>query len=350
MRQGNGSAGSPARELSLRLAERVEDVCRYYLSNGVRSGGYWIVGDTGNAKGRSLFVRLTGPTNGKGARGKWQDAATGEHGDLLDLIAARESHRTLAETLDEARRFLGEPRSIRQDGYARVRPSMPSRDTTEIARRIWTEGRPITGTLAETYLGLRHLAPPFPRDLRFHPALNYRDDRNRRVSVHPALLAAVRDAKGGVRGIQRTWLALNGEKAVLDDPRRSLGRLNGHGVWLRPGDAEAGSPALLIGEGVETVLSLAELFPRYVLVAALSAAHLAAFDLPAWVRQLLIARDNDPAGNRAARRLARRAEQAGLAVTILRPVLKDFNADRRLLGPGALISTLRRQIPLSLTA
>ena len=32
-----------------------------------------------------MFVRLTGPA-GKGAAGKWTDAATGEHGDLLDLI------------------------------------------------------------------------------------------------------------------------------------------------------------------------------------------------------------------------------------------------------------------------
>ena len=65
--------GSPARDLSAQLADRVEAVCRHYLSNGRRSGGYWIVGDTRNAKGRSLFVRLTGPTQGKGARGKWQD-------------------------------------------------------------------------------------------------------------------------------------------------------------------------------------------------------------------------------------------------------------------------------------
>ena len=66
-------AGSPARDLSVQLADRVEAVCRHYLSNGRRSGGYWIVGDTGNAKGRSLFVRLAGPTQGQGARGKWQD-------------------------------------------------------------------------------------------------------------------------------------------------------------------------------------------------------------------------------------------------------------------------------------
>jgi len=33
-----------------------------------------------------MFVRLIGPESGKGAAGKWTDAATGEHGDLLDVI------------------------------------------------------------------------------------------------------------------------------------------------------------------------------------------------------------------------------------------------------------------------
>jgi hypothetical protein len=45
------------------------------------------VGDAHNAPGRSLYVRLIGPTSGDRARGKWTDAATFEHGDLLDLIA-----------------------------------------------------------------------------------------------------------------------------------------------------------------------------------------------------------------------------------------------------------------------
>ena len=34
--------------------------------------------------GRSLFVRLQ--DSPKGPAGKWTDAATGEHGDLLDII------------------------------------------------------------------------------------------------------------------------------------------------------------------------------------------------------------------------------------------------------------------------
>ena len=83
---------SPAADLSQKLSREAEAVCRQYLSNGRKHGNYWIVGDVDNTPGRSLYVRLTGPTRGKGAAGKWTDAATGEHGDLLDLIAAMVHH------------------------------------------------------------------------------------------------------------------------------------------------------------------------------------------------------------------------------------------------------------------
>ena len=129
-----------ASELANRLARDAKAVCRHYLSAGRRAGNYWIVGDTGNTKGSSLFVRLTGPAHGQGARGKWQDAATGEHGDLLDLLAAREGLRGLAETLAEARRFLGNPDEAAKDGYARGTLVVARTDTSVIARRIWAEG------------------------------------------------------------------------------------------------------------------------------------------------------------------------------------------------------------------
>ena len=75
-----------ASDLAQRLGHNAEAVCREYLSNGRREGRYWLVGDVANTRGRSLFVRLSGPDHGKGAAGKWTDAATGEHGDLLDVI------------------------------------------------------------------------------------------------------------------------------------------------------------------------------------------------------------------------------------------------------------------------
>ena len=73
-----------ASELARRLAREAEAVCRHYLSNGKRAGRYWVVGDVHNTPGRSLFVRLQ--ESPKGPAGKWTDAATGEHGDLLDII------------------------------------------------------------------------------------------------------------------------------------------------------------------------------------------------------------------------------------------------------------------------
>ncbi|TAJ90273.1 MAG: hypothetical protein EPO41_18010 [Reyranella sp.] len=64
---------SRAADLARRLARNAEAVCRHYLSNGHREGRYWLVGDVANTRGRSLFVRLSGPDHGKGAAGKWTD-------------------------------------------------------------------------------------------------------------------------------------------------------------------------------------------------------------------------------------------------------------------------------------
>ena len=55
------------------LARAAEAVCCRYLSNGVRKGRYWIVGDINNTPGRSLYVRLRGDDTGKGAAGKWAE-------------------------------------------------------------------------------------------------------------------------------------------------------------------------------------------------------------------------------------------------------------------------------------
>jgi hypothetical protein len=48
--------------LAARLAENAEAVCKEYLSQGRRSGRYWLAGH--NNPGRSLFVRLLGETRG----------------------------------------------------------------------------------------------------------------------------------------------------------------------------------------------------------------------------------------------------------------------------------------------
>jgi len=111
-------------ELARRLAREAEAVCRHYLSNGKRQGRYWLVGDVHNTPGRSLFVRLQ--ESPKGPPGKWTDAATGEHGDLLDIIRESLGLRDFREAAQEAERFLKLPRIEPELVSKADRPAVPA--------------------------------------------------------------------------------------------------------------------------------------------------------------------------------------------------------------------------------
>ncbi|WP_299959395.1 toprim domain-containing protein [uncultured Roseobacter sp.] len=332
---------SPATDLSQKLSREAEAVCRQYLSNGRKHGNYWIVGDVDNTPGRSLYVRLTGPSRGKGAAGKWTDAATGEHGDLLDLIAANLNLSTLRDTLDEARRFLSLPRP---EPPARQPQSPAVRGSPEAVRRLWAMGQPIAGTLAELYLSARGLKDlRSVSALRFHPNCYYwREDANANdpPEAWPALLAKVTDNAENLTGVHRTWLdPQTADKAPLDPNRKAMGNLLGHAVRM-------GSPTdiLAVGEGLETMLSLRLAFAGLPIAAALSSNHLAAFDPSVGVRRLYVAIDNDEAGQVAFDALTNRFADSDLHLLPLRPMLDDFNGDLRKCGIDEMRSHLRPQL------
>jgi hypothetical protein len=326
---------SQAADLARRLARDAEAVCRRYLSRGRRSGRYWIAGDAMNTPGRSLYVRLQGPDYGPGAAGKWTDAATGEHGDLLDLIARNRDLHRLGDTIDEARCFLALPRPAANSSRA---PSAPG-GSPEAARRLFYAGRLVPGTPAEAYLRARGITVSLDWPaLRYHPSVYCRQAEDAPLELWPALLAAITDLSGTITGILRTWLdPLRPVKAPIADPRRALGHLLGNGV--RFGDRS--SDILAAGEGVETMLALKSVLPLLPMVAGLSANHLAALDFSPALRRLYVARDNDAAGIKAAERLRERA--AGIDVRELVPIHGDFNLDLCRLGPDGMRAHLADQ-------
>ena len=136
-----------ASDLAHRLAREAEAVCRHYLSNGRRQGNYWLVGDVRNTPGRSMFVRLKGGESGKGAAGKWTDAAEGDHGDLLDVIRESCGFADFRDVANEARRFLSLPRSDPEPERRSSRAPAPS-GSTESARRLFAMSRPIMPALS----------------------------------------------------------------------------------------------------------------------------------------------------------------------------------------------------------
>ena len=329
-----------AAELSRRLARDAEAVCRHYLSSGRRQGRYWTVGDVRNAPGRSMFVRLSGPESGPGAAGHWTDAASAEHGDLLDVIRESRGLIDFRDVAEEARRFLSLPRPEPRQAPAPVRTPAAA-GSPEAARRLIAMSRPIRRTLVETYLRNRGIETVHDGDaLRYHPRCHYRPDDGSPVQGWPAMIAAVTDLGGGITGAHRTWLAPDGSgKAAVGTPRRAMGCLLGHAVRFG-----AAGDVLAAGEGIETMLSLRLALPAMPMAAALSASHLAALLLPPALRRLYIARDADAAGGTALAALTERAAAAGIEALALSPRLGDFNEDLQAFGPGALRVALRPQL------
>ena len=329
-----------ASELARRLARDAEAVCRHYLSSGRRQGRYWTVGDVRNTPGRSMFVRLRGPESGPCAAGHWTDAASSEYGDLLDVIRESCGFIDFRDVAEEARRFLSLPRAASRRAPKPVRTPVPA-GSPQAAQRLIAMSRPICGTLVETYLCNRGIKPVHDAGtLRFHPRCYYRPDDSSSTEARPAMIAAVTDLSGVITGAHRTWLAPDGfGKALVDTPRRAMGRLLGHAVRFGAADE-----VLSVGEGIETMLSLRCALPAMPMAAALSANHLAALLLPPKLCRLYIARDVDAAGDKALAALNERAKAAGIEALALSPRRGDFNEDLRAFGLSALRAALRIQL------
>lgn len=328
-----------ASELAHRLSRQAEAVCREYLDAGRRQGHYWQVGDVRNTPGRSMYVRLK--DSPKGPAGKWTDAQSGEHGDLLDVIRESLGLIDFSDVAEEARRFLSLPHPEPEPTPRRHTSTSAPSGSAEAARRLVAMGRPIGGTLVETYLRGRGItALHGTGNLHFHPRCYYRPDDHAPTEQWPAMIAAVTDLGGRITGAHRTWLAPDGsDKAPIDIQRKAMGDLLGHAVRFGiAGDVMAA------GEGIETVLAARQAIPNMAMAAALSAAHLTAILFPDTLRRLYIVRDNDPAGDGARDSLVERANAAGIEAVVLSPRLGDFNEDLRHFGTDALRAMLRVQL------
>jgi twinkle protein len=109
-------------EIKRRLSASALSVAEMLLPGGKKVGPEFEAGSTAGEKGQSLKVHLTGEK-----AGIWQDFATGEGGDLLDLWSAVRG-LSLTETLDAARAWLGmaRPEPYRDPTPAYTRPPKPT--------------------------------------------------------------------------------------------------------------------------------------------------------------------------------------------------------------------------------
>jgi hypothetical protein len=317
------------------LDARIESLARDLLPGGKRKGAYWTCGGVGGEAGGSLFIHLSG-----GKRGRWMDAATGEFGDALDLLAACRHNGDKKAAYADGLAWLGlsgaTPAVRTERPPPRVSDEPPP--NRALALRTWLEARRgIADTPVEAYLrgrgiDLRGLGRQ-PRALRFHPALWHAGAR----AALPAMVAAITDGDGVHVATHRTWLENAGGdwiKARIADNKMVLGAFGGAAIRLWRGasgktlrEAAAGEP-VVIGEGIESCLSVAVACPELRVLCAVSQGNLGGVVLPPAIGVVILMIDNDkkPEAAEAAARVINRWIARGHNVRIARsPRLNDFN-------------------------
>ncbi len=221
---------------------------------------------------------------------------------------------------------MGNPGIIK---YPKV-PEASTQDPEKVKRRLnatWRHAVALSDKRAELvsrYLTNRGLRAKYTGpDMRFHPALFYKNRENK--GKHPAILSMVRAADGSPVTLHRTYLSSQGKKADIDSPKMLMPyvkgeALQGGAIRLFPGNR---SGVLGIAEGLETALAVNQATNMPVW-AATTANLLEVFKPPKGVNRLLIWADKDrsEAGERAANALAAKLKVQGIRTLICLPEVK----------------------------
>jgi len=267
------------------------------------------------------------------AKGTYHCFGCGRSGDAIRFLV---EHAGLA--------FMDALRDLEGGTYPEVDPALRAQRAAEDeaereaaiaeARRIWNKAVPASGTPAEVYCReARGIVMPLPPSIRFTETYAWLDKETGEFGPDlPALIGAVTKGEELV-AIQRIFLRSGGRaKANMKKPKLSLGRVRGGALRL---DGSVGFPTdpaeLIITEGPEDGLSLAQELPGRRVWVALGTAMMPEIEFPAEIRSILIAGQNDDAGRVAVDKASVALVERGFAVRTMYPDprYKDWNDQLR---------------------
>jgi hypothetical protein len=232
-------------------------------------------------------------------------ARCGEHGYVRDRYAPEPDPVSLAKARAEAAE----------------RDRVHKADRLAKARWLWSQRKPIAGTIAERYLGeARGITCPLPATLGFLPA---HGDYPPAViaafgmahEVEPGVIAITDDA---VCGIHLTRLLHDGSDRERGDKAKiMIGPSIGSPLVLAPPGDMAG---LAITEGIEDALTIHEVTGLGAWAAGCASRLLALDDaIPDYIECVTAVVDDDPDGHRHSAALADRIRARGIEVRLIVP-------------------------------
>ena len=186
-------------------------------------------------------------------------------GDVVTLES-----RLTGKSLREAAEYLAGAEFV--PVAAKAPEPRPSAGPSRLAETLWRESVPARRTLVETYLRRRRLDGPVLlaalEHLRFHPSAFW--TAGDAIAHMPAMIARPETADGPTGGVHCTYLDGVGRRTARSPAKLMFGPQNDAagrpgGVWL---SARIAMGPLVVGEGIETSLSAAQLLGRPCRVAA----------------------------------------------------------------------------------
>ncbi len=321
-------------EIAEALKARTLEVAERYAPGGhVSKGKYWAFnpGRTDKQIG-SFYVNITGSY-----AGRFHDHATGEDGDMLDLIRASIGGDARASFI-EARAFLGMSNETDEQKRARLnreheaklrRARAVAEAETQvkykrgrahamfISAQAELAGTPVAAYLKARAIGLDVLARA-PGAIRYLPRCKYfhtNPETGEYVEdFYPAMITAIYGPANPdgqpseFYGVHRTYLAqdMGGiwRKAPVDSPKKVYGSMKGGFIRLWSGTGPRGGKAaplskaplgdhVYIAEGIEDGLSMAVVKPDARVLVAISLGNFREVQLPEAISRVTIVADND---------------------------------------------------------
>jgi hypothetical protein len=357
MRNQPSSPNSPGfAELKAALIGRLEALLQELAPGGRIANGYYKAKNPTRADNSagSFWVRTTGA-----AIGAWRDEATGDDGDLIQLIGYCLGLQSYGEIYKWCLDYLGlkqtDPatrkalveRRKRLELELQERKKQEEKDAAINAKKakgVWLYSRekwldtPLDDYFNSRSISIRNLKT-FPQALRYRPTSQHTDDETGEITDWPTMYAAMQNAEGNIVAVHRTWLRPDGSgKAPVSPPRRIWPRFEGCVIRLAKGERclspeEAGrrgvKAPVVITEGIEDGLAVYQACPDLRIWAAGTLGNIGKVPILPCISKIIVCADNDAGNPQAKIQLQKsiaRLQQSGLPVAVVRSFHgKDMN-------------------------
>ena len=314
--QGNFDIRLYGKDVAYDLIPLAKEVSEHYLgasnkefssSNELRFG----------SKG-SLSLTISGPH-----AGKYTNFETGERGDLITLIM-HETGMKYSDAVIEAVKFSNTPEAYKIREKTVNKPVQNKKDYREYALKVWSNSKPIKGTLAEKYLTkIRGISNFKEADIRFNPAVFTKESNTK---SQPALVSSFRDKDNNITAVEAIYLdKTTANKANFEVDKRTYGKKSGSAIEVGRNTKSANNTTY-IAEGLVTSLSIKEAIPNAHIYSVGSKSNFINIDTSTLNERVIICADNDGIpykSDKTLQKVVNNLQENGKVVDIIYPKMID---------------------------